>query len=98
MKKVIGEPRTPWQGFNLDNPEGWASIHVTKNMQAFLSAEDHVSAIQNFFLECLDQVEILKESSPNLQCGFGKVLDTSPQGALSLPDAAGGAVLATLGK
>ena len=55
-----------WKSYNLDNPKAWSKIVQEKSLQDFLSEEDHVVAIRNFFLKALDELEEIKKQYSNL--------------------------------
>jgi len=55
-----------WRGYKLDSSKDWAGIVKEKSLQDFLSEEDHVIAIQRFFLQVLDELERIKAQYPKL--------------------------------
>ncbi len=55
-----------WRSYNLNNSKDWAGIVREKSLQDFLSQEDHVAAIKEFFLQALDELEKIKDQYSNL--------------------------------
>lgn len=55
-----------WQGSGLDDTKVWSSIFREESLQRFLSKEDHVAAIQQFFLQTLDELEKIKKEYSHL--------------------------------
>ncbi|MBL0385902.1 PD-(D/E)XK nuclease family protein [Tumebacillus sp. ITR2] len=55
-----------WTGHDLDVPRSWASIRYEKPLSEFLTQEDQVSAIQDFFCECLKELVSFKQKHPDL--------------------------------
>ena len=55
-----------WIGYDLDSTKGWAKIVREKSLQDFLSKEDHVVAIKDFFLQALCELEKIKNEYSHL--------------------------------
>ncbi len=55
-----------WKGYELDTANSWAKIVREKSLQNFLSGEDHISAVKNFFLQAIDELEQIKSQYPTL--------------------------------
>lgn len=55
-----------WVCRNFNDPSGWPSINFEKSLQDFLSAENHVKEIQQFFLECFSRLEEIFREYPEL--------------------------------
>ncbi|WP_367343631.1 PD-(D/E)XK nuclease family protein [Methanomethylovorans sp.] len=66
MKKIVSSS-DKWKGYNLNESNNWAVISQTKSLDYFLSQEDHIVAIQKYFLELLDEMETIKKNYPQLQ-------------------------------
>jgi hypothetical protein len=58
-----------WQGYELNDAKAWSSIFREESLQNFLSQEDHVAAIQKFFLQTLDELEKIKNEYSSLPWG-----------------------------
>lgn len=58
-----------WQGYGLNDTKAWSNIFREESLQHFLSKEDHVAAIQQFFLQTLDELEKIKKEYSNLPWG-----------------------------
>jgi PD-(D/E)XK nuclease superfamily len=58
--KDICSKQSEWKGYDLDNPSAWSRIVLGRSLQSFLSEEDHIVAIQKFFLESLDKLSDIK--------------------------------------
>lgn len=60
MRKIaLIKEREP---YSLDNPSDWAGVERAKEVTNFLSEEDHVAAVKQFFIESIRQLrEELKE-------------------------------------
>lgn len=55
MKKIALSD--DWEPFNLDSPSDWAGVRRSKSLTDFLSEEDHVAALQRFFIESISQLK-----------------------------------------
>ncbi len=64
MKAICKQPG--WQGYDLDNSKAWSRIILGRSLQSFLSEEDHIVAIQKFFLKSLDELSEIKSQYPSL--------------------------------
>jgi hypothetical protein len=64
MKAICKQPG--WQGYDLDNSRAWSRIILGRSLQSFLSEEDHIVAIQKFFLKSLDELSEIKSQYPSL--------------------------------
>jgi PD-(D/E)XK nuclease superfamily len=49
-----------WQGYDLDDSKAWSRIVLGRSLQSFLSEDDHIVAIQKFFLKSLDELSEIK--------------------------------------
>ncbi|MBD2080399.1 PD-(D/E)XK nuclease family protein [Leptolyngbya sp. FACHB-17] len=58
-----------WQGYGLNDAKAWSGIAREKSLQDFLSEEDHIAAIKQFFLQTLEELEKIKNEYSNLPWG-----------------------------
>jgi hypothetical protein len=58
-----------WRGYSLHNINDWAHITLAKSLRDFLVEEDHIAAIEKFFLDALDQLQEIKNQYPELPWG-----------------------------
>ena len=66
MIDIVNNSSNSWKGFGLNNASPWPNIYYTKNLQEFLSEDDQLSSIQDFFIECIDECQKLKSNYPDL--------------------------------
>jgi hypothetical protein len=64
--KDICSNQSEWKGYDLDSPTAWSRIVLGRSLQSFLSEEDHIVAIQKFFLESLDKLSDIKSQYSDL--------------------------------
>jgi hypothetical protein len=64
MKAICKQPG--WQGYDLDNTRAWSRIVLGRSLQSFLSDDDHIVAIQKFFLKSLDELSEIKSKYSSL--------------------------------
>ena len=55
-----------WQGYNLSNPNAWSGIFIEKNLKYFLTEQDHVLAVRDFFLKTLDELTKIQNKYSDL--------------------------------
>jgi len=55
-----------WKGYRLEEKETWSDIYKSVSLQHFLASEDHIAAIENFFLERIEEFALLKREYPDL--------------------------------
>lgn len=55
-----------WKGYELNSSKAWAGIVREKSLQDFLAGEDHVAAIQGYFLESLEELTRIKDQYSKL--------------------------------
>jgi hypothetical protein len=64
-----------WESCNLDNPADWASVRRRRSLAALLHEEDHVAAVQRFFVESISQLReeltAFKKERPDLPWNGG---------------------------
>lgn len=62
----ISKPNSNWVSFDLDKSNAWFSIKQETSLDKFLNEEDHITAIQNYFVSLLGEVQEIKEKYPQL--------------------------------
>ncbi|BAY65269.1 hypothetical protein NIES22_53720 [Calothrix brevissima NIES-22] len=62
MKKIVNETSTKWTACNLHPTNYWSSIFYRKSLQEFLSKENHVSSIKEYFCESIEALEAVKQN------------------------------------
>jgi len=62
----ITEKFSDWNGYNLNSPTDWAGIFVGNSLQAFLSSENHIEEIQNYFIDKLNELDKILTEFPEL--------------------------------
>jgi hypothetical protein len=55
-----------WQGYGLNEPKAWSGIAREKSLRDFLSQEDHIAAIEEFFLQALNELDEIKRKYSQL--------------------------------
>lgn len=65
MKQFV-EQNDDWESMGLYSDEKWQAICAWKSMLDFLHHEDHISAIQQFYIEKLRELYKLKQEDPEL--------------------------------
>jgi len=81
MKSICDQ--NGWKEYGLNNAKAWSSIVREKSLQDFLSEEDHISAIRDFFLEVLKELETIKSQYSHLPWGAIKDSGKAPDDSLS---------------
>ncbi|WMW25064.1 PD-(D/E)XK nuclease family protein [Methanolobus sediminis] len=66
MKQIVSNS-DKWSSFNLNETRNWAGIYQSKSIDYFLNQEDHIEAIQNYFLYLLEELEEIKATYPHLK-------------------------------
>lgn len=61
--KTLEEPAYP---YGLEEAEAWSGIEWWQDLGALLGEEDHMSAVREFFMWGLDQLEEFRKSHPDL--------------------------------
>ncbi len=64
--KEIGVDYDGWHGYNLNSPQSWAGVICTRSLRSFLHEEDHVTAIEVYFLGLLENLAEIKDKHPHL--------------------------------
>lgn len=49
-----------WKPHRLDEPRAWSALVATADLREFLAADDHVVAVESYFLNRLTEVEALR--------------------------------------
>lgn len=81
MKNICEE--YGWESYELNSSKAWAGVFREKSLQDFLSREDHVKAIEEFFMKALDELEKIKGQYSNLP--WGAIQDSLENLGTSLP-------------
>ncbi|NMF86032.1 PD-(D/E)XK nuclease family protein [Nodosilinea sp. P-1105] len=73
-KEIIEEMRKistqrSWKANNLDEPGSWASVSLDKSLKDFISLDDHVYEIKEFFLNSLEELKEVRQQYPELPWG-----------------------------
>ena len=63
MKEFI-ENNDGWSSEDLDDNTAWSNIYSEKSLLEFLTTEDHIEAIQTFFIARLKELFVLKQQHP----------------------------------
>lgn len=66
MRELVSKSNK-WGSFNLNKTNNWAGIFQSKSLDCFLNQEDHIEAIQNYFLSLLTELESIKEEYKHLK-------------------------------
>jgi hypothetical protein len=68
MKRVT--LRDGWEGHSLDDPTKWSDVRCEKSLASLLPEEDHIAAVQRFFVESIRQLReeltAFKKERPDL--------------------------------
>jgi hypothetical protein len=64
MKQICVDHK--WEGYELEENETESYIYKGVGLQHFLASEDHVAAIESFFLERVEEFALLKREYPDL--------------------------------
>ena len=79
--KAICKENSDWKGYELDNSRAWSRIVLGRSLQSFLSEEDHIATIKEFFMKSLDElskIEVKYSDLPwNAITGDGKNCDNT---------------------
>ena len=61
MRAIVAR-ESDWYGYNLEVEKSWSNIGYSSNLKAFLTKDNHIQAIQDFFLKAIASYqEIEKE-------------------------------------
>ena len=60
------ESHSDWKGHYLEDNTKWSSISCDKELLDFLKHDDHISAIQEYFIEKLNELSLIKEQYQDL--------------------------------
>jgi hypothetical protein len=59
-----------WEAYNLEDPASWAGVRRVRSLASVLQEEDHVAAVQRFFVESIHQLRenlrAVKKEHPDL--------------------------------
>jgi hypothetical protein len=81
--KAICTENPEWKGYELDNSRAWSGIVLGRSLQTFLSEDDHIVAIQKFFIKSLDELSNVKIKYRNLP--WNAIIDGGESFDNSLP-------------
>ena len=65
FRKVVNESDS-WAGVRMDDPSEWASIRKMRSLQSFLSSENHINDIKEYFIKCIEELSIIRENYPEM--------------------------------
>lgn len=65
FKKISSESES-WAGVHMDDPSAWTSIRKMRSLQSFLSSENHINDIKEYFLQCIEEISIIKVKYPEM--------------------------------
>ena len=55
-----------WKGYYLETDTNWSGIRCDRNILDFLKHDDHINAIQKYFIEKLNELHLIKQQYPGL--------------------------------
>ena len=64
--KLFLESHNDWKGYYLENDTYWSGIRCDNDLLDFLKQEDHINAIQEYFIEKLNELHLIKQQYPDL--------------------------------
>lgn len=65
--KEIREKRENWKSYSLENNTAWSGIYIQESLQTFISSENQIIDIQNYFKEILIELKNIYELYPILK-------------------------------
>lgn len=68
LRKIAND--SAWNSYSLDIPGAWSCIALERSLRDFISLDDHVFAIEKFFLDALQDLEIIRTQYPQLPWGI----------------------------
>ncbi|MGI6730319.1 MAG: hypothetical protein ACOX5F_00265 [Anaerovoracaceae bacterium] len=60
------ENYTKWKSYGLTNEDGWAGMWREVSLKEMLVNDDHISSIQGWYIDALNDVAAFKEKYPRL--------------------------------
>jgi hypothetical protein len=66
MKEIVEHPSKMWTPHKLHLPKDWSSIFYRKNLQDFISKEDHITSIKEYFCESIKALGEVQKTYPHL--------------------------------
>lgn len=60
------EDNPEWEDYDLDDDSRWSGISCDRPLLAFLKEEDHIKSIQEYFIEKLKELYLLKQHNSQL--------------------------------
>jgi len=64
MEKICGE--SEWTGYNFERPKSWKGMYLKKSLRDFMSDENHITSIQEYFLNTIEEYLKIKPQFNNL--------------------------------
>lgn len=61
MREVVKQKPDLWEGYELNKPSAWSHIAYRKSLREFLSQEDHLHCIKEFFLKSIIAMQAIQE-------------------------------------
>ncbi len=65
---------TLWESFALNNKDEWAGMRKKLSLKEIMSTEDHLTEIQEWYIDALNDLQIFKENNPELPWKVKKTL------------------------
>ncbi len=66
MRDIVKSNPDKWYGHNLTEANKWTNIAQELKLEQFLNEEDHIKAIQRYFLNLIDELDEIKKEYPNV--------------------------------
>jgi hypothetical protein len=66
MSEIAHSHPDKWRTYNVNQTKAWAGITQRKPLHYFMSGEDHVALVKEYFIETLVDICNLKKMYPNL--------------------------------
>ena len=66
FRSLVSDKGHGWAAANLDDEKAWCELSMGRSLGSFLSEDDHVRAIKNYFVHLLQDVKAFKKSTPKL--------------------------------
>lgn len=60
FRAIAADKTNKWIDFTTDDAKSWSSIQIIQTLNYFLHGDDHIQAIENFFLDCLKEFKNIK--------------------------------------
>jgi hypothetical protein len=66
MSEIAHSHPDKWRTYNVNQTKAWAGITQRKPLHYFMSGEDHVALVKEYFIETLVDISNIKKMYPNL--------------------------------